>query len=248
MEFGLEVDGRDNSPVAQQQHGEGDKYIEGIPQYDAIEDEQAPQQPPRDKRFCMLRPITLLLSIALFLALVLAVVVAGVAGSLAAKRDTRCVRPHLPPCASQEAEWSDSKCAPTVSNSSLNTSFLYSSSTIYNPFHVNDSPFVPSSNCTALGDLYTSFITQTQFKPLCNTKFVHGDIYSVYVYYFTDCIEACSAWNRFPALNRTCRGVTFDYNYSHSPKGQYGNCWLKSSLNVQKLVSNRTFSASLLQG
>lgn len=72
------------------------------------------------------------------------------------------------------------------------------------------------------GDVYTSFITQTQFAPLCNVNLFHGDLYSVFGYSFTDCIEACSTWNRCPALNVTCYGVMFDYNDSHSPGDSMG--------------------------
>lgn len=91
MDGGLEVDGRNDVPVAYQKHGEGDRYINGVPQYEPIVEEQAPQLSSPGKRFRMLRSITLFLSIALALALVPAVVVAGVAGSMAAKRNTRCV-------------------------------------------------------------------------------------------------------------------------------------------------------------
>ena len=97
MDGGLEVDGRNDAPVAYQKHGEGDKYINGMPRYDPIQEEQPPQPNLPGKRFCMLRPNTLFLSIALALALLLAVVAAGAAGSLAAKRDIRCAQPSSRP-------------------------------------------------------------------------------------------------------------------------------------------------------
>ena len=106
MDGGFEVDGRNDAPVAYQKHGEGDKYINGVPSYDPIQEEQALQPSSPGKRFCMLRSITLSLSIALALALLLAVVATGVAGSMAAKRDTRCVQPSSPSCASKKTEWS----------------------------------------------------------------------------------------------------------------------------------------------
>ncbi len=261
MDGGLEVDGRNDLPFSYQKIGETDKYFNGT-QHDPVYDTKyAPQQPSQHKRFCGRRPDTFFLSIALALTLALAVVAASFAGSLAAKRGTRYFTSGILSCMQHFSDCSNASCltqpansssAEAVSNatcSSLNTSSLYSPSAVPNPYRINDSPFVPSSNCTALGDVYTSFITQRQFKPLCTTNLVNSDLFSVFVYYFTDCIEACAAWNKFPALNTTCYGVAFDYDYSQSPLGQYGNCWLKSSSDVvaQAVTSNRVFSASLIQ-
>ncbi len=151
-------------------------------------------------------------------------------------------------CVTQSTVSPSPQAVSNDSCSSSNTSSLYSSSAVVSPFRKNDSPFVPSSNCSALGNVYSSFMTQKQFTPLCGTNLANDGMYSVYVYYFTDCIEACAAWNMFPNLNMTCYGVSYGFSYSHSPYGQYGNCWLKDSPNFYVMKSDTTDSASLTQG
>ena len=86
MDAGLEVDARNDLPLAYAKHSE-DKYYNGKEQVD-----QPPygtyrsQSNSRGRRFCGLRPVTFIPSIALAISVVLAGVAAGVAGSLAAKR------------------------------------------------------------------------------------------------------------------------------------------------------------------
>ena len=69
-------------------------------------------------------------------------------------------------------------------------------------------------------------------------------MYSVFVYYFTDCIEACAAVSKWPNLNQTCYGVTFGINFDLTSEGQYGNCFLKSSAAFNLKVANINFTSS----
>ena len=95
MDGGLEVDGRNNLPIAYQKHGEDDKYYNGQEQLDQPRYKTYSSKPnSRSRRICGMRPVTFILSIALAISVVLAGVAAGVAGSLAAKRgDTKYVTP-----------------------------------------------------------------------------------------------------------------------------------------------------------
>lgn len=87
MDGGLEVDARNDLPIAYPKHGEDSKFYIGDEQLHQPPYKTHPSEPnPRGRRFCGLRPITLILSIALTISVVLAGVAAGVAGSLAAKR------------------------------------------------------------------------------------------------------------------------------------------------------------------
>lgn len=87
MDAGLEVDARNDLPVAYAKHGEDYKYYNGEEQLDQSLYRTYPSQSnSKGRRLCGLRPVTFILSIALAISVVLAGVAAGVAGSLAAKR------------------------------------------------------------------------------------------------------------------------------------------------------------------
>ncbi|CAF9933298.1 MAG: hypothetical protein ALECFALPRED_005552 [Alectoria fallacina] len=233
MDGGLEVDGRHNLPIPHQKHGEDSKYYNGEEQHDQPP-YQAYSTEPRTKsrRFCRLRPTTFFLSIALAVSVVLAAVAAGVAGSLAAKRgDNRTVVQSNSPSSPQA---SNASCPSSNDNSTLPT-YLY---------HINDSPFQPTSNCTSLGSTYTSIFTSASFKLQCGFDLPGNDLYSVFVYYFTDCMEACAAVAKYPGLNRTCYGVAFDTDYDVTPERQYGNCFLKDSPDITAKVANINLTSS----
>lgn len=233
MDGGLEVDGRNNLPIAYQKHGEDYKYYNGEEQHDQPPFKQnSPELPTKTRRFCRLRPTTFFLSITLAMFVVLTVVAAGVAGSLAAKRgDTKSVA-QFNSSSSQQA--SNASCSSSNVNSTLPT---YS-------YHINDSPFQPTSNCTSLGSTYTSLFTKAGFKPQCGFDLPGNNLYSILVYYFTDCIEACAAVAKYPGLNLTCYGVAFDTNYDVTPEGQYGNCFLKNSPDITANAANINFTSS----
>lgn len=220
MDGGLEVDGRNSLPIPLQNHGEGYKYYNGEEQHAQSTYKPYPPKPnPQSRRFCGLRLPTFVLSIALAVFIVVAAIALGVAGSLAAKRgSTRNIV----------------SCPPSNNTSSLPT---YS-------YYINDSPFQPTSNCTSLGSNYTSLFTGASFKPQCGLDLPSNDLYSVFVYYFTDCIEACAAVAKYPGLNQTCYGVAFDTDYDLTPGGQYGNCFLKNAPNITTKVANIKFTSS----
>ncbi|KAF6227619.1 hypothetical protein HO173_012148 [Letharia columbiana] len=233
MDGGLEVDGRNNLPIPCQKHGEDYKYYNGGEQHDQPSYEPYSTEPlAKSKRLCGLRPPTFFLSIALAVSVVLAVVAAGVAGSLAAKRgDTRTVAQSN---SSSSIPASNASC-PSFNDTSTLPTYSY---------HINDSPFQPTSNCTSLGSTYTSLFTSASFKLQCGLDLPSNDLYSVFVYYFTDCLEACAAVARYPGLNQTCYGVAFDTNYDVTPEGQYGNCFLKDSPDTTAKAANVNFTSS----
>ena len=111
-------------------------------------------------------------------------------------------------------------------------------------YHINDFLFQPTSNCTSLDSTYTSLFTNASFKLQCGLDLPGNNLYSVLVYYFTDCIEACAADARYPGLNQTCYGVAFDTNYDVTPEGQYGNCFLKGSPDIIAKAANINFTSS----
>lgn len=220
MDGGLEVDGRNSLPIPLQRHGENYKYYNGEEEDNQPQHKFHPSETTSlDRRFYGLRAPTFFLSIALAVFVVVAVIALGVAGSRAAKR------------------------ASTRSSVSCPSSNCTSSLPTY-PFHINDSPFQPTSNCTSLGSKYTSLFTGASFKPQCGIDLPSNDLYSIFVYYFTDCIEACAAVAKYPGLNRTCYGVAFDTNYALTPAGQYGNCFLKNASNITPRVANINFTSS----
>ena len=258
MESDLEVDGRNNLPVPCQKQSEGYKYYNGEEQCDQHPCNRCSSDPrPQSRRVCGLRPVTFFLSIALAAFVVLAAIAAGVAGSFAAKRGD--ARYYCLPYHRYEARTDISTCRtasqpqPCSSSQAFNASSPSSNDTSGLPtylYHINDSPFQPTSNCTTLSSNYTSRFTSASFKLQCGLDLYGHDMYSVFVYYFTDCIEACAAVSRWPKLNQTCYGVTFDINFDLTSGGQYGNCFLKRSaaFDLREANINFTSSAFLVTG
>ena len=85
---GLELDRRNDSPIAFSKPDEGEKYV-FYPQPNGAQTSQIPipsQSGPFSKRLYGLRLSTVILSAALAVVTVLAVIAAAVGGSLAAKR------------------------------------------------------------------------------------------------------------------------------------------------------------------
>ena len=252
MEGGLEVDGRNNLPVPCQKQGEGYKYYNGEEQCDQHSCNRCFSDPrTQSRQFCGLRPVTFFLSIALALFVVLAAIAAGAAGSLAAKRGD--ARYYYLSYHRYEARTDTSTCRtacqsqPCSSSQAFNASSPSSNETsglpTY-PSHINDSPFQPTSNCTSLSSNYNSRFTSASFKLQCGLDLHGHDMYSVFVYYFTDCIEACAAVSKWPNLNQTCYGVTFDIDFDLTSGGQYGNCFLKRSAALGLTEANINFTSS----
>ena len=85
---GLELDRRNDSPIPLHKPDEREKYAY-YRQSSGAQTSRAPvplESDPRSRRFCALRPTTLILSVAPAGVAVLAVVAAGAGGSQAAKR------------------------------------------------------------------------------------------------------------------------------------------------------------------
>ena len=268
MEGGLEVDGRNSLPVPCQKQSEGYKYYNGEEQCDRHPCNRCSSDPrPQSRQVCGLRPVTLFLSIALAVSVVLAAIAAGVAGSRAAKRgDARyyCLPYHRyeartdistcrttsqpQPCSSSQAfnasspSSNDTSVLPTYHNDSPSSNDTSVLPTYHND--INDSPFQPTSNCTSFSSNYNSRFTSASFKLQCGLDLHGHDMYSVFVYYFTDCIEACAVVSKWPNLNLTCYGVTFDINFDLTRAGQYGNCFLKSSSTFGLTEANINFTSS----
>ncbi len=52
-------------------------------------------------------------------------------------------------------------------------------------------------------------------------------MYSVFVYYFPDCIEACARWPTDIGLD--CVAVSYGWNSTIHPAAIGDNCWLKGA-------------------
>ncbi len=139
MDSSLQVDGRSDLPIPylEHGHGEGDKYINGMPPNSLDQENHTAQRRPQVKRFRGLRLPTIFLSIALAIALILAVIAAGIAGRLASERerDTECVEIKSPFRSSEETNGSNTRCAAqttvlpspqTVSSTSSSSSIISS--------------------------------------------------------------------------------------------------------------------------
>ena len=250
MEGRLEVDRRDNLPVPCQKQSEDYKYYNGEEQCDQHPCNRDSSDPrPQSRQVCGLRPVTIFLSIALAVFVVFAAIAAGLAGSFAARRyyclpyNRYEARTDITSCeiASQPQPCSSSQAFNASSPSSNKTSALPTY-----PSHINDSTFQPTSNCTSLSSKYNSRFASASFKLQCGLDLHGHDMYGVFVYYFTDCIEACAAVSKWPDLNQTCYGATFDLNFDLTSGGQYGNCFLKRSSAFGLTEANINFTSSAI--
>ena len=99
--------------------------------------------------------------------------------------------------------------------------------------------FMPTSNCLSLGSTYTSAQTGSLLDVHCGTNYPFSDMLGVYVFQFTDCMEACASWNKFrETTSPQCLAIVFDNEpYANSESSGMGNCWLKNSGNTTARAS-----------
>ena len=90
----------------------------------------------------------------------------------------------------------------------------------------------PTSNCNSLGSPYAS-INGSKFNLFCDVDYPTGDLMSVWVYQFIDCIHACVSYNVMHQIihsNETCKGVSFTVDAAWGTLDwghEDGNCFLK---------------------
>ena len=109
----------------------------------------------------------------------------------------------------------------------------------------------PTSECKSLSSFFTSAKGST-FDLRCGIDlnaigiYDSSDLVGVYVYTFTDCVNACAIFNDRTSTgghgNRTCYAVSFNFALA----ADQGNCWLKG---YQKIPfhSNETVDSAILQ-
>ena len=68
----------------------------------------------------------------------------------------------------------------------------------------------------------------------CHTDYPGSDMLGVYVFRFTDCIEACASWNsRRDGSSPQCLAVAYDTgSWSYTEAGGKGNCLSKKFDNI----------------
>lgn len=71
---------------------------------------------------------------------------------------------------------------------------------------------------------------------------------AVFVYYFEDCIEACSNYNFVGLNNNTCSAAIYVLNYSKQEQQGLGNCFLKNlPQGLNAVGSAGSYLATLVQ-
>ncbi|KAM0796575.1 hypothetical protein BDR22DRAFT_866588 [Usnea florida] len=109
----------------------------------------------------------------------------------------------------------------------------------------------PTSECKSLISPFTS-ATGSTYTLACGidlletTDFRFRDLMGVYVYTFTDCVNACAIYNDDSITgnhgNSTCYAVSFNFAL---PEDE-GNCWLKGHQNIP-FHSNETVDSAILE-
>ena len=108
----------------------------------------------------------------------------------------------------------------------------------------------PTSECKNLSSPFTSARGFT-YNLECGIDLIEVTVYGghdlmgVYVYTFTDCVNACAFFNDDTYTsghgNGTCYAVSFNFALSQNE----GNCWLKGHPNIP-LHSNETVDSAVL--
>ena len=91
---------------------------------------------------------------------------------------------------------------------------------------------VPTSDCKTLTATYNAIVTDASFNLHCNANRPYGDLMSVWVYTFEDCIRACSSYDLMTTHNGSyCYGISYTYTLVKNQAmvgSNDGNCWLKA--------------------
>ena len=89
---------------------------------------------------------------------------------------------------------------------------------------------VPTSDCKNLTTTYNAIVSDTSYDLFCNANQPNGDLMSIWVYTFEDCIRACSSYDTTGNNNGSyCYGVSYAYTLPQLPDvDNSGNCWLKA--------------------
>ena len=109
----------------------------------------------------------------------------------------------------------------------------------------------PTSECKSLPSPFTS-AKGSSYNLACGTDLVESeslnapDLVGVYVYTFTDCVNACAIYNDARVTgdhgNSTCYAVSYNFALGQAT----GNCWLKSRQNIP-FHSNETVDSAILE-
>ncbi|KAK0508186.1 hypothetical protein JMJ35_009270 [Cladonia borealis] len=141
------------------------------------------------------------LSIALGLSVIFAIVAAAIATTMAMRLHT------------VKSQFGNGTCPTTDQTCKTNTSTM-----------------VPTSDCYNITATYNAVISDASYDLFCNANQPNGDIMSVWVYTFEDCIRACSSYDTMGDKSAAyCYGVSYTYTMHQNPAvvANSGNCWLK---------------------
>ena len=173
--------------------------------------------PARDEPPRSVRGTTLRLSIALVLAIVFAIVAAALAATMANKLHqvkrfvcrNRIIMDFILKIVDRQLETCNSFPQHNATNGS----------------------HTPTSDCTSLTSPYAS-INNARYNLHCNTDQPNGDLVSIFVYTFEDCMHACSSYAHMGTHpGSTCLGVSYSYTIRAGTTAMNydaGNCALKA--------------------
>ena len=134
--------------------------------------------------------------------------------------------------------------AKDVLTASLNSS---NTSTVTNTTTPSIHDIKPTSECKSLISPFTSakgstYTLECGVDLLEKFYFHENDLMGVYVYTFTDCVNACAFYNDAGNHgNSTCYAVSFNFALS----ADKGNCWLKGQQKIP-FQTNETVDSAIL--